>query len=327
MVERIRKPLVLGAGLAFLALLPPLAAWLGDDYLVSLFSRVLIYALAAASLDLILGYGAMVSLGHAAFFGLGAYTVAILFKHADEGTRLLGLIPGSDLALAAWPAAVAAAGGLAAVVGALSLRTTGMHFIMITLAFAQMLFYFFVSLPDYGGADGMNLWYRNRFPGLDLGDDVTFYYLCLALLLAFLILARRLVDSRFGMVIRGCKHNERRLRAVGFATYRYKLTCFVIAGMAAGLAGALAANHAEFVSPGLLHWTRSGEILVMVLLGGMGTLYGPVLGAAALLLLEETLAAYTEHWMALLGPLLVLAVLFARHGLYGALAGPGGRDG
>jgi branched-chain amino acid transport system permease protein len=325
-----RKRLVLLAGLAILLLLPPLTALAGESYLVSLFTRILIYGLAAASLDLILGYGAMVSLGHAAFFGAGAYVVGILAFHAADNSPVFhwALLPaGTDAALAAWPLAVLAAALLALVIGALSLRTSGMHFIMITLAFAQMLYYFFVSLPDYGGSDGLSLWWRSRAPGVDLADDTHFYYLCLALLLAFLYLGRRVVNSRFGMVIRGCRQNEARLRAIGIPTYRYKLACFVLAGAGAGLAGALAANQTEFVSPDLLHWTRSGEILVMVLLGGMGTLVGPVFGAATLLLAEEVISGYTEHWQVFLGPFLVVVVLFARHGVYGLLAGREARDG
>jgi branched-chain amino acid transport system permease protein len=196
-----------------------------------------------------------------------------------------------------------------------------MHFIMITLAFAQMLYYFFISLEAYGGDDGLSLLARNTFPGLDLGRDTHFYYLCLVFLFAFLFFAYRLVNSRFGMVIRGSRENDRRMKALGFPTYWYKLVCFMLAGAGAGLAGALIANQTEYISPGLMHWTRSGEILIMVLLGGMGTLFGPVLGAATLLLLEEILAIYTEHWMVYLGPFLILVVLFARRGIYGLFIG------
>ena len=319
-----RRPLLPTLGLVCLAALPPLAMALDEPFLVTLFSRVLIYALAAVSLDLIVGYGGMVSLGHAAFFGVGAYVVGILSFHHSESSLALAwpfAIPGTQDALVAWPLAVAAAAGTAAVVGALSLRTRGVHFIMITLAFAQMLFFFFVSLEGYGGDDGLSMWSRNSVAGLDLGNDLRFYYVCLGCLVAFVLLCRRLVMSRFGMVIKASKYNEKRLRALGVSTYRYKLVCFVIAGAGAGLAGALIANQTEFVSPSLLHWTRSGEILVMVILGGMGTLYGPVLGAAVLLLLEEVLALYTEHWMVLLGPVLILVVLFARRGIYGWLGG------
>ena len=317
-------------GALLLLVLPLLASLAGEPYLVSLFSRILIYALAAASLDLILGYGGLVSLGHAAFFGIGAYVVGILSFHDFEESALLTwpfLIPGSDSALVAWPAAIFIAALLAVFVGALSLRTSGMHFIMITLAFAQMLYFFFVALEGYGGDDGLSLFSRNTLPALDLGDDTQFYYVCLTLLFAFLYLSARLVKSPFGMVIRGCRENEKRMQSLGFPTFRYKLLCFVIAGAAAGLAGALNANQVEYVSPGLMHWTRSGIILVMVILGGSGTLYGPVLGAAAFLLLEEVLSIYTEHWMLYFGPALILVVLFARHGLFGVLVGKENRHG
>ena len=303
----------------------PVAAGLADEpYLVSFFSRILIYALAAASLDLMLGFGGMVSLGHAAFVGIGAYVIAILSLHGFEGTAVVSwpvTIAGGENALLLWPAAVVLSAAAAAVIGALSLRTSGVYFIMITLAFAQMLYYVFVSLEAYGGDDGLSLISRNTMPGMDLGDDRQFYYICLAALAVFLFLAWRLIHSRFGMVIRGCRENERRMKSLGFATFRYRLVCFVIAGAGAGLAGALIANQTEYVSPGLMHWTRSGEILVMVLLGGMGTLFGPVLGAATLLLLEELLSIYTEHWMVYLGPFLILTVLFAKRGIYGLIAG------
>ena len=322
-----RKTLSVSTGAAALLALPVVAGVTGEPYLVSLFSRILIYALAAVSLDLMLGFGGMVSLGHAAFFGIGAYTVCILSVHGFEGTPLLTWpleLGGHQSGLLLWPAAVLLSAVAAAVIGALSLRTSGMHFIMITLAFAQMLYYFFVSLEAYGGDDGISLFARNTFPGMNLKNDTQFYYLCLATLAAFLFFAYRLVHSRFGMVIRGCKENERRMKSLGFPTFRYRLACLIIAGAAAGLAGALIANQTEYVSPGLMHWTRSGEILVMVLLGGMGTLFGPILGAATLLLLEEFLSIYTEHWMVYLGPFLVLVVLFAKRGIYGLIAGGDG---
>lgn len=325
-----RKTICIFSSGLLLVLLPLLASLFGEPYLVSLFSRILIYALAAASLDLILGYGGLVSLGHAAFFGIGAYAVGILAHHDFEETALMAwplVIQGSDNALIAWPVAMLVSALLAAIIGALSLRTTGMHFIMITLAFAQMLFFFFVSLEGYGGDDGLTLFSRNTLSGFDLGDDVQFYYVCLALLTVFLLLAGRLVESRFGMVIRGSRESEKRMQSLGFPTYRYKLLCFVIAGAAAGLAGALIANQVEYVSPGLMHWTRSAIILIMVLLGGSGTLYGPVLGAAAFLLLEEILSMYTEHWLVYFGPVLILVVLFARHGLFGILVGKEKRHG
>lgn len=310
--------------LALLLVLPQAAEATDNTYMISLCSRFLIFALAAVSLDLILGYGGMVSLGHAAYVGTGAYVVGILTFHMQEGTMLMEWplqIAGTDNALITIPMAVLFSAFTAAIFGALSLRTKGMHFIMITLAFAQMGYYFFVSLGKYGGDDGLSLWSRNTLPGLDLSNDTTFYYLCLGALAFFVFLCHRLVNSRFGRVVRGCKENELRMEVLGYHAYRYKLVCFIFAGAGAGLAGALLANQSEFVSPDVMQWTHSGELMVMVILGGMGSLIGPVLGAFTLLTLEEVLAAYTEHWMVYLGPFLVIVILFAKRGLYGLLNG------
>lgn len=314
-----RSGILLLLAVLFFVLLPPVSSLLGEEYLISFFSRILIYALAAVSLDLIIGYGGMVSLGHAAFFGMGAYAVGFLAFHFQESTPFLFGIEGTDNALLSWPFAMLFSAILAAIIGALSLRTSGVYFIMITLAFAQMLYYLFVSLEAYGGDDGLSLWTRNSLGPLDLSDDTVFYYVCMAALCAFVFLGWRLVHSRFGQVIRGIRENELRMQTLGYATWHYQLVCFIIAGAGAGLAGALMANQSEFVSPGLMHWTHSGEILVMVLLGGMGTLFGPVLGATVFLLMEDILAAYTEHWMVFLGPFLIFIVLFARRGLYGLI--------
>jgi len=310
--------LIAGGGICF-CLLPWAAVLWGEHYLISLFTRILIYALAAVSLDLLIGYGGLISLGHAAFVGIGGYVTAIFFHHSFAGEPLAGLIPGSENALLVWPLAVLAAAGCALLIGSLSLRTSGMHFIMITLAFAQMLYYFAVGLEKYGGDDGLSLYSRNQLAGMDLGSDMQFYFVCLFFLALFLFLADRLVKSRFGLVLRGASSSSRRINALGIPGRNYKLVCFVIGGAGAGLAGALLVNQTEYVSPGLLHWTMSGELMVMVLLGGLGTLFGPVLGAAVYLLLEETLAMYTEHWMVYLGPILIIVVLFAKRGLFGLL--------
>jgi len=310
-------------GVVLLALIPPVAGWLDQPYLVSLFNRAVIFAIAVIGLDLILGFGGMVSFGHAAFLGVGGYVAGILAHHAFEESAVLAwpfTLMGTDSALVLWPAAAAGAAVAALVIGAICLRTGGVYFIMITLAFAQMLFFLAVSFQRYGGEDGLSLFQRSALPGLDLGDDTTFYYVCLFLMAAYLFLCFRIVGSRFGWVVRGCRQNEDRMRALGFATYRYKLVCFVIVGAGAGLSGALMVDLDSFVSPALLAWTRSGELLIMVILGGMSTLFGPVLGAIALLLLEEVLGAYTEHWMAILGPILILLVLVARRGLCGLIA-------
>ncbi len=319
-----RKTIVHAIGLIIMVAFPIFADVADNPFLTTVGSRILIYAIAAVSLDLILGFGAMVSFGHGAFLGIGAYVVGILTHHAFNGT-VIPFLPGEWMgttsAILQWPLAILVSGLFALVIGALSLRTQGVYFIMITLAFAQMLYYFMTSLPTYGGEDGLNLWERSNIPPLDLYDDQHFYYLTLAVLLAFVGLMQRLVNSRFGMVLKGCKQNEPRMIALGYPVYRYKLAAFVIAGMGAGLAGALAANHTEFVGPGMMHWTRSGEIMIMVILGGMGTLIGPILGAATLLMMEEVLSQFTEHWMVILGPFLIFVVLFARGGLYGWLVG------
>lgn len=325
-----RKQVVNLTGLLVLLALPPLAFAAGEPFLISVATRIVIAALAALSLDLILGFGGMVSLGHAAFLGIGAYVVGILTHHDVENT-LIPFLPGAwhgtTEALVQWPLAVLASALFALVTGALCLRTSGVYFIMVTLAFAQMLYHFFVSLPAYGGHDGINLWRRSAVPGADLGEDWVFYYLCLFILLAALAGLRRVVNSRFGMVLQGCKQNEARLAALGIATGRYKLAAYTLAGAIAGLAGALTANHTEFVGPSLMHWSRSGEILVMLILGGIGTLYGAVAGAVTFLALEEVLTGLTEHWMLFLGPILVFVVLFARRGIYGWLVGPEASDG
>jgi branched-chain amino acid transport system permease protein len=302
---------------------PLVAQYLGEPFYIRLFTRIAVMAIAAVSLDLILGYGGMVSFGHAAFVGIGAYVTAILAYHAAAEPLLVWpiAISGTDNAFIAWPLAVAAAALAALVIGLVSLRTTGIAFIMITLAFAQMLYFFVIALQKYGGEDGLQMTGRSRLGGLDLDGRLTFYYLVLAALVAVIVFCRRLVESRFGMVLQGCRQNERRLQAIGFATSRYRLAAFVISGAIAGLAGVLLANGQNYVSPADMAWTRSGEYIVMVVFGGMGTLIGPLLGAAAYLVLELLLGSATTHWQAIFGPVLIVIVLFAKRGLYGALAG------
>ncbi len=296
----------------------------GNSFLLTLFTRILILALAATSLNLIMGYGGMVSFGHAAYLGIGGYVVGIL---AYEGISS-GFVQ--------WPLAILISALFALGIGALSLRTRGVYFIMITLAFAQMVYYVAVALSRYGADDGLTISRRSQFAGLlELSNRTVFYYVCLALLLGAIYLIWRLVNSRFGMVIRGARSNERRMRSIGFPTFRYRLVCFVIAGALCGLAGALLANFTNFISPAMMHWTRSGDLIVMVVLGGMGSVFGPTIGAVALLVLEETLpfligrlgfplfgdAAMraAEYWQIVLGPMLLAIVLFARGGIYGAL--------
>jgi len=293
-----------------LALVPVYAALIGNYFLMSLFTRIVILAMAAVSLNLIMGFGGMVSFGHAAYLGIGGYAIGILAKE------------GINSGFLQWPLALAMSALFALAVGALSLRTRGVYFIMITLAFAQMVYYIAIGLDRYGGDDGMTIYKRSQFGDLiNLSNKTAFYYLCLALLLLTVYVVWRIVNSRFGMVIQGARSNDRRMRAIGFPTYRYKLVCFVIAGTICGLAGALLVNHTVFISPAVMHWTRSGDLIVMAVLGGMGTVFGPVIGAVALLVLEEVLSGVTEYWQIIMGPIFLLVVLFARGGIDGVLLG------
>jgi branched-chain amino acid transport system permease protein len=308
--------------IAMLALLPVYTTLSGNTFLMTLFTRIIILAMAAVSLNLIMGFGGMVSFGHAAYIGIGGYVVGILAKE------------GINSGLIQWPLALALSALFALAVGALSLRTRGVYFIMITLAFTQLIYYVAIGLERYGGDDGLTIHKRSQFGDLiNLSNRTFFYYLCLVLLLATVYLVWRIVDSRFGMVIQGSRSNDRRMRAIGFPTFRYKLVCFVIAGVLCGLSGVLLANHTDFISPAVMHWTRSGDLIVMVVLGGMGSVFGPVIGAIALLVLEEMLphllgfASYVvtgkevpaarEYWQLILGPMLLLIVLFARGGIDG----------
>ena len=296
--------------LVVLALVPVYAGLIGNYFLMSLFTRIVILAMAAVSLNLIMGFGGMVSFGHAAYLGIGGYAIGILAKE------------GINSGFVQWPLALAMSALFALAVGALSLRTRGVYFIMITLAFAQMVYYVAIGLDRYGGDDGMTIYKRSQFGDLiNLSNKTAFYYLCLVLLLLAVYIVWRIVNSRFGMVIQGARSNDRRMRAIGFPTYRYKLVCFVIAGTICGLAGALLANHTDFISPAMMHWTRSGDLIVMAVLGGMGTVFGPVIGAVALLVLEEALSGVTEYWQIIMGPIFLLVVLFARGGIDGVLLG------
>jgi branched-chain amino acid transport system permease protein len=307
--------------LAVIALvaLPPVVIALGEPFYLDLVRRIMILAIAAISLNLILGYGGLVSFGHAAYLGIGAYAVGILgFYGFTDGWLQIGV-------------AILASALVALAIGGISLRTSGLYFIMITLAFTQMLYYLGISIAEFGGDDGMRLKSKSQFAGLiDLRDPVAFYYLALALMLLSVLLVYKIVNSRFGMVLRAAKSNEARSRAIGFSPYPYRLAAFVIAGAMCGLAGALYANHTNYITPGLMSWELSGELMFMVILGGMATTSGPVLGAFAFLLTEEVLKillgfksqAWTEHWQVLMGPLLILSVIFFRRGLAGIFYKP-----
>ncbi len=299
------------------AVVPIIANIFDQSFYIAQFRRVIIFAMAAVSLDLILGFGRMVSFGHAAFLGVGAYTVAILNVHATQNILFLGLIPGTLNPLMTWSAAVFVAASVALIVGSISLRTSGIYFIMITLAFAQMAYYLFISIRTYGGEDGLRFVGATNFFGLvPTQNETRFYYLILFVVALVIYCCYRLINSRFGRVIRGCGANELRMRALGYNTYAFKLVSFVISGGIAGLAGAMLATSESYVSPALMHWTRSGDLIVMVVLGGVGTLFGPVLGATIYVTMEKFLPDFTEHWMIVFGPVLVLVALFARGGLF-----------
>jgi len=291
---------------ALFAAIPLLGQFTAEAYLLSLVTRVMIFAIAALSLDLLVGYGALVSFGHAAFMGIGAYAVGILASH------------GFGDALVALPVALAASALFAWLTGIVSLRTKGVYFIMITLAFGQMAFFTASSLAPYGGDDGLTLQSRSTVAGFDLlANDRVFYYVTFLCLVAIYLFCRALVRSRFGRVFRGARENETRMVTLGYDVYRYRLVAYVLAGMMAGLSGFLLANATNFVAPAYMSWQRSGELLIMIILGGIGSLNGAVIGTAAFLLLEEWLAGFTEHWKMIFGPFLVLAVVFVPGGLLG----------
>jgi branched-chain amino acid transport system permease protein len=303
--------------LAAILIALPLALQAADNlFYVSFASRVMIYAIAATSLNLALGYGGMISFGHAAFVGTGAYVASICIAE------------GLTSAWIGWPAAIAASALAAWAIGAVSLRTRGVYFIMITLAFAQMMFYLVNSMKAYGGDEGLTLPQRAS----NLGNEVAFYYVVLCLLAVTVFLLYRLINSRFGRVIVAIRENEARAAAVGLPVFRYQLACFVIAGAAAGLAGALLASHGKYVNPNVLHWSQSGTLMIMVILGGVGRLWGGAIGAAVLLGLEHLIAEHPIAWLSALlpnyqqhanlgvGAVLLAIVLFAPQGLAGLLS-------
>jgi branched-chain amino acid transport system permease protein len=308
--------LVAIAALVAVALaLPWLLRAFGLDFYLSLATRIVVYAIAATSLNLVLGYGGMVSFGHAAFVGLGAYVTAIMISEGVQ-SGMLHLV-----------ATIAFAALAALVIGAISLRTRGVYFIMITLAFAQMLYYLANSVKGYGGDEGLNIRARSLFSFgayvLDLKNPLAIYYVALAVLALSLVALARFAPSRFGRAVLALRDDDVRAEALGFATYRYKLVVFVVAGALGSVAGALSVNLQGYVSPNVLHWTQSGTLMVMVILGGVATVWGGLIGAAVLLLLQEVLGAYTEHHEFWTGWVLLAVVLFARQGIFGLLTARG----
>jgi branched-chain amino acid transport system permease protein len=298
------------------AVVPFLAPALGEPFYVIVFARIMIWAIAAVSLNLIMGYGGMISFGHAVYLGIGGYTIGILAFH------------GVNNAWIQWPLGIGICALISLIFGAISLRTRGVYFIMITLALAQMIFFLSVSAERYGSDDGLNILARSDFglPFYNLSDKLTMYYTIFAFLLLSVFVSWRLIHSRFGVVMRAAKSNDTRVQAVGVSTYRYRLTAFVIAGVMCGIAGMLQANLENFVSPDMMNWPRSGELIFMVVLGGMSTLFGPVTGAFVFLMLSEILSTWTIHWHIIFGPFLVLVVIFARGGIAGLLTPRAARE-
>lgn len=314
--RRSRRPMLLTvAVLLVLAVSPWILEPLGYGYLESTMTRVAIFGIAAVALDFIVGYGGLVSLGHALFLGVGAYTSGILIHHIGDRAWA------TDQALIAWPLALLVGAGLGWVFGSLALRTRAVYFIMVTLAFNQMMFFLFNSLEAYGGDDGVRLATRNQLGPLSIDDSRTFFYVCFLLLVVAIVVFNRLIRSPSGWILRGARDNELRMRSVGAVTRRHQLAAFVVSAAFVSLAGALAVNESQFMSPGISHWTQSGELLLMVIVGGVGSLVGGVLGAGVLLVLEEVAVGYTRDWAFYVGAALVLIVLFARGGIAGVILG------
>ncbi|MBM1689880.1 branched-chain amino acid ABC transporter permease [Sulfitobacter geojensis] len=309
--------------LALLVLVPVYAVAVDEPFTITLATRAVIFALAGVGLNLALGQGGLVSFGHAAFFGMGGYAMGILASHAQNYTPILEtpfLIEGTNSMPVIWLVAVIASALLALLIGALSLRTSGVYFIMVTLAFGQMFYYFTISWPAYGGEDGLSIYVRNQFPGLNTLDPIQFFGICFALLCAVLFLVDRLNKSPFGLALNGAHQNEERALTVGINVYRLRLVAFVISGAITGLAGALFADLNRFVSPTMFSWQISGEIMIFIILGGVGRLFGPVVGAALYILLEHFLGGLSEYWFIYLGAILLGVVLFAKGGIIGKLA-------
>ncbi len=312
---RRREAMVIAAAVLIAAVFPLVAGRFGHDFYVGFATRILIYVLAVSSLNLLVGFAGLVSFGHAAFLGVGAYTVAAVSLAVGAG------LPGwAASAWVAWPLAMVASAALALVIGAVSLRTRHAYFIMTTLAFGQMVYFLFIGMRTFGSDNGMSLPLRSPVGlGLDMANDTAFYYVVLAVVVLCMGFIRTLVRSRFGVVIGGVSENEGRMEAIGFPVYRYKLACFVIAGALAGLAGALLANQSSFVSPRLLDWVQSGNLLLMLILGGVGYLAGGIYGVVVMLVLEEALAGYTDYWQFFVGLLVIAVVVFSRGGIAGVV--------
>ena len=311
MLSKLKLSILIGSFL-ILAALPMVAEseMIDEPFYIDLMARVMIFSIAAMSLDFILGYGAMISFGHALYLGLGTYAVGIMahYELTNGWMQLLVCISGTAF--------------IAFILGLISLRTSGIYFIMITFALAQMFYFLGISLEAFGGDDGLPIDTRSEFFSFfDLNEPWNMYYLILGTLTVTALVLWKVINSRFGMVVRGSHSNDARMQAIGFPTFKYRLAAFVIAGVVCGLAGFLLGNLTEFLTPEYMHWFRSGELMIMVMVGGMGTLFGPLFGAFAYLMMEDFLANFTEYWQFYFGPILILLVLFAKQGLWGMLPG------
>ena len=307
-----------------LVAVPLIALGMDEPFIITLATKVAIFAMAGVGLNLVLGYGGLVSFGHAAFFGIGGYAAGILASHALNYEPILSWpfeLEGTTQMIIIWIVALIASALIALAIGAITLRTSGVYFIMITLAFAQMIYYFAISWPAYGGEDGLSIYVRNGFPGLNTLDPISFFALCVVMLGIAMAFSAVLIRSRFGLALQGARQNTQRMTAVGIAPFRIRLVAFVISAMITALAGALYADLNRFVSPSMLSWHMSGEIMVFVILGGVGRLFGPLAGAGLYIILEHLLGGVWEFWQLPLGVLLLIVVLFARGGLVGVLAG------
>ena len=307
-----------------LALVPAWAHVAGAPFTITLATKVAILALAGVGLNIALGLGGLISLGHAVFFGLGGYAMGILASHAQSFTPIIEtplLIEGTKSMPVIWLVAVVASALAALAIGALSLRTSGAYFIMITLAFGQMSFYFAISWPAYGGEDGLSIYVRNGFPGLNTLDPIQFFAVAYGLLVLALLFVARLTASPFGLALTAARQSEARVRAVGLNPFRLRLLAFVLSAAITGLAGALFADLNRFVSPTMFSWQTSGEIMIFVILGGVGRLAGPVVGAALFILLEHWLGGISDYWLIYVGAVLLGMVLFAPGGIVGVIAG------
>ncbi|MEM5502733.1 branched-chain amino acid ABC transporter permease [Ahrensia kielensis] len=309
---------------ALLILGMALGAWAMDEpFLITLTTKAVILALAGVGLNLALGQGGLISLGHAAFFGLGGYAMGVLASHAQNFTPIMEtpfLIEGTNSMPIIWLVAIVVSSFFAFVIGLFSLRTSGVYFIMVTLAFGQMLYYFSISWPAYGGEDGLSIYVRNSFPGLNTLDPIQFFGICFVVLMVVIYGVNRLTHSSFGLALNGARQNAQRIRTVGLNPFKIQLVAFTISGAITGLAGALFADLNRFISPTMFSWQTSGEIMVFIILGGVARLYGPVVGAALFILLEHWLGGLSEFWHIYLGVILLSVVLFARGGLIGALS-------